>query len=113
MINFKLKPLILPIAILVVLLTTILTTGVDKVLDKTAKRHKNKLAGSISPYLLQHSGNPVNWFPWVDEAFNIAQKDDIPILLSIGYSSCHWCHVMAHESFENDDVAKIMNENFV
>ncbi len=113
MINFKLKPLILPIAILVVLLTTILTTGVDKVLDKTAKRHKNKLAGSISPYLLQHSGNPVNWFPWGDEAFEKARTENKPIFLSIGYAACHWCHVMERESFENEKIADYLNEHFI
>ncbi|MBT5640577.1 MAG: thioredoxin domain-containing protein, partial [Rhodobiaceae bacterium] len=76
-------------------------------------KNKNNLTNTLSPYLKQHSNNPVNWFPWVDEAFNIAQKDDIPILLSIGYSSCHWCHVMAHESFENHEIADLMNNLYV
>ncbi|MDC3272036.1 thioredoxin domain-containing protein [Hyphomicrobiales bacterium] len=76
-------------------------------------KNKNNLTNTLSPYLIQHSNNPVNWFPWVDEAFNIAQKDDIPILLSIGYSSCHWCHVMAHESFENLEIADLMNNLYV
>jgi len=73
----------------------------------------NHLAGETSPYLLQHANNPVDWYPWGDEAFDRACAEDKPILLSIGYSACHWCHVMAHESFENDDTAILMNENFV
>ena len=73
----------------------------------------NSLANESSPYLLQHKDNPVNWYSWNDESLKIAKNENKPIFLSIGYSSCHWCHVMAHESFENDDVAKIMNENFV
>lgn len=74
---------------------------------------QNKLATSTSPYLLQHADNPVNWYPWGEEALNKAKTENKPILLSIGYSSCHWCHVMAHESFENDSIAEIMNTNFV
>jgi uncharacterized protein YyaL (SSP411 family) len=66
-----------------------------------------------SPYLQQHAYNPVDWFPWGDEAFNKAKKENKPIFLSIGYSTCHWCHVMAHESFEDEDVAKQMNDAFV
>ena len=73
----------------------------------------NSLVNESSPYLLQHKDNPVNWYSWNDESLKIAKNENKPIFLSIGYSSCHWCHVMAHESFENDDVAKIMNENFV
>jgi hypothetical protein len=73
----------------------------------------NHLAGQSSPYLLQHVKNPVDWYPWGDVAFNKARKEDRPIFLSIGYSSCHWCHVMAHESFENEEVAKFLNDNFV
>ena len=73
----------------------------------------NKLQKEKSSYLLQHADNPVDWFPWSNEAFEIAKQNDKPILLSIGYSACHWCHVMAHESFEDPDIAKIMNENFV
>jgi uncharacterized protein YyaL (SSP411 family) len=73
----------------------------------------NRLINEASPYLLQHSFNPVDWYPWGEEAFNKARKEKKPILLSIGYSACHWCHVMAHESFENDTIAKYMNENFV
>ena len=74
---------------------------------------KNRLAKETSPYLLQHDTNPVDWFPWGDEAFNEARTKNKPILLSIGYAACHWCHVMAHESFENDAVAKLMNAHFV
>ncbi|MFL5732369.1 MAG: thioredoxin domain-containing protein, partial [Chloroflexia bacterium] len=73
----------------------------------------NKLAGETSPYLLQHAGNPVDWYPWGPEALQKAKEEDKPILLSIGYSACHWCHVMAHESFENERIARIMNDNFV
>ena len=67
----------------------------------------NHLTGETSPYLLQHADNPVDWYPWGDEAFNRARTEDKPILLSIGYSACHWCHVMAHESFENDAIASL------
>ncbi len=73
----------------------------------------NRLARERSPYLLQHAENPVDWFPWHDEAFVKARKEDKPIFLSIGYSTCHWCHVMEHESFENDAVASVLNEHFV
>ena len=73
----------------------------------------NRLAHESSPYLLQHANNPVDWHPWGDEAFEKAKADDKPVLLSIGYSSCHWCHVMAHESFEDESIAQLMNEHFV
>ena len=73
----------------------------------------NNLAGETSPYLLQHKDNPVDWYPWGPEALGRARSEDKPILLSIGYSACHWCHVMAHESFENPDIARLMNELFV
>jgi uncharacterized protein len=73
----------------------------------------NRLKNEISPYLLQHAGNPVDWYPWGPEALKKAEAEGKPIFLSIGYSACHWCHVMAHESFENDEIAKIMNEKFV
>jgi uncharacterized protein YyaL (SSP411 family) len=75
--------------------------------------HRNRLAGESSPYLLQHAHNPVDWFPWGDEAFALACRDNRPVLLSIGYSSCHWCHVMAHESFEDTETAELMNAEFV
>jgi uncharacterized protein YyaL (SSP411 family) len=73
----------------------------------------NRLIEETSPYLLQHAHNPVDWYPWGDEAFEKARAEDKPILLSIGYSSCHWCHVMAHESFEDESIAQVMNERFV
>lgn len=73
----------------------------------------NRLAGETSPYLLQHATNPVDWYPWGEEAFRRARAEDKPILLSIGYSACHWCHVMAHECFENADIARLMNEHFI
>lgn len=73
----------------------------------------NRLAKETSPYLRQHAGNPVDWYPWGDEAFQKAKAEDKPIFLSIGYSACHWCHVMAHESFEDPEVAATLNHNFV
>ena len=73
----------------------------------------NRLAAARSPYLLQHADNPVEWFEWGDDAFAKARSEDKPIFLSIGYSTCHWCHVMAHESFESADVAAVLNEHFV
>ena len=80
----------------------------------TASRsHTNRLSHETSPYLLQHAKNPVDWNPWGPEALDRAKQDDKPILLSIGYAACHWCHVMERESFENEDVARVMNANFV
>ncbi len=73
----------------------------------------NRLAQEKSPYLLQHANNPVDWYPWGEEAFAKAEREDKPIFLSIGYSTCHWCHVMEHESFENPDIAAILNQHFV
>ncbi len=73
----------------------------------------NRLADEASPYLLQHKDNPVHWWPWCDEAFEEARRRDVPVFLSIGYATCHWCHVMAHESFEDDAVAALMNDHFV
>ncbi|MFL6653200.1 MAG: thioredoxin domain-containing protein [Sulfurifustis sp.] len=75
--------------------------------------HVNRLSNETSPYLLQHAHNPVDWFPWGTEALERARREDKPILLSIGYSACHWCHVMEHESFEDEGVARVMNEDFV
>ncbi|MBI3418343.1 MAG: thioredoxin domain-containing protein [Verrucomicrobia bacterium] len=75
--------------------------------------HTNRLAAEKSPYLLQHAHNPVDWYPWGEEAFVKARREDKPIFLSVGYSTCHWCHVMAHESFEDPEVARILNQNFV
>ena len=73
----------------------------------------NRLKGQSSPYLRQHAENPVNWYPWCDEAFERAEKEEKPVFLSVGYSTCHWCHVMAHESFENQEIADILNQNFI
>src|SRR5215212_2631972 len=73
----------------------------------------NRLINESSPYLLQHANNPVDWYAWGEEALNKAKTEDKPIFLSIGYSACHWCHVMEHESFENDTVAAMLNESFV
>jgi hypothetical protein len=73
----------------------------------------NRLAGETSPYLLQHKDNPVDWYPWGDEAFARARAEDKPVFLSVGYSSCHWCHVMEHESFEDPQIAGVMNRHFV
>jgi uncharacterized protein len=76
-------------------------------------KHTNRLISETSPYLLQHAHNPVDWYPWSDEALQKAQQEDKPILLSVGYSACHWCHVMEHESFENEQIAALMNQHFV
>src|SRR5437867_3457720 len=73
----------------------------------------NRLASQTSPYLQQHAANPVDWYPWGPEALERARREDRPILLSVGYSTCHWCHVMAHESFEDEEIARLMNERFV
>ena len=75
--------------------------------------HTNRLTRETSPYLLQHEHNPVDWFPWGAEAFEKARREDKPVFLSIGYSTCHWCHVMEHESFEDTVVAGLMNAAFV
>jgi len=79
----------------------------------TEKETANALINETSPYLLQHAHNPVAWYPWGEEAIELARADDKPILLSVGYSACHWCHVMAHESFENIETARLMNELFI
>ena len=73
----------------------------------------NRLAQESSPYLLQHKDNPVDWYPWGPAALQRAKHEDKPIFLSIGYSACHWCHVMAHESFENPQIAALLNQHFV
>jgi len=87
------------------------TTGPSA--TSTGPRRQNRLAGSSSPYLLQHVGNPVDWWEWGPEALAEAARRDVPIFLSVGYAACHWCHVMAHESFEDPDVAAVLNEHFV
>jgi uncharacterized protein len=73
----------------------------------------NRLAAETSPYLLQHADNPVDWYPWGEEAFARARDEDLPVLLSVGYAACHWCHVMEHESFEDEETARLMNDRFV
>ena len=88
------------------------STDVTKAASLAEKR-SNRLAREKSPYLLQHAHNPVDWHPWGEEAFAKARQENKPIFLSIGYSTCHWCHVMAHESFESEEVAAIMNREFV
>ena len=74
---------------------------------------RNRLGGESSPYLLQHADNPVDWYPWGSEVLDAAKLRDVPIFLSVGYSACHWCHVMERESFENGDVADVMNRHYV
>ncbi|KKK63486.1 hypothetical protein LCGC14_2993780, partial [marine sediment metagenome] len=81
--------------------------------SESTKGNKNRLSKEKSPYLLQHANNPVDWYPWGKEAFSLARKENKPIFLSIGYSTCHWCHVMAHESFEDTDVAELINKVFI
>src|SRR5205807_5900549 len=73
----------------------------------------NRLATESSLYLRQHAANPVDWYPWGPEALDRAKREDKPIFLSVGYSACHWCHVMEHESFEDEDTARLLNEHFV
>jgi uncharacterized protein YyaL (SSP411 family) len=81
------------------------TPGVEK--------RKNRLAREKSPYLLQHANNPVDWYPWGEEAFEKSRRENKPIFLSVGYSTCHWCHVMERESFENEEIGKILSDYFV
>jgi uncharacterized protein YyaL (SSP411 family) len=80
---------------------------------QTPPKHTNHLAKESSPYLLQHAHNPVDWYPWGNEAFQRAKKEDKPIFLSVGYAACHWCHVMERESFENEEIAKLLNDSFI
>ena len=82
-------------------------------IELSEERRTNQLTKETSPYLLQHATNPVDWYPWCQEALNLAKQEDKPIFLSIGYSSCHWCHVMARESFENHEIARLMNDLFI
>jgi uncharacterized protein YyaL (SSP411 family) len=104
----------------VILVMGLLATGIcavsgEKEMSSTTEtyEHTNRLINESSPYLLQHAHNPVDWYPWGAEAFGRAKRQDKPVFLSIGYSTCHWCHVMEHESFEDDQIAEIMNEHFV
>jgi uncharacterized protein YyaL (SSP411 family) len=82
-------------------------------LEDGAPRYTNRLIRESSPYLLQHAHNPVNWYPWGEEAFADAKRLGRPVLLSIGYSTCHWCHVMEEESFEDEEIATYLNENYI
>ncbi|RZC55546.1 hypothetical protein C5167_014401 [Papaver somniferum] len=91
----------------------VLSMADKQTISPPAQSHTNRLALEHSPYLLQHAHNPVNWYPWGEEAFEEAKKRDVPIFLSIGYSTCHWCHVMEVESFEDEQVAKLLNDWFV
>ncbi len=84
----------------------------EQAMDKD-ERKANRLLNEKSPYLRQHAHNPVDWYPWGEEAFQRSKDEDKPIFLSIGYSSCHWCHVMERESFEDEEVARLLNEHFV
>src|SRR4030042_447193 len=81
--------------------------------NKNKNRRTNRLGNENSPYLLQHAHNPVDWYSWGEDAFNAARQGNKPVMLSIGYSACHWCHVMAHESFEDEAIARLMNQYFV
>ena len=77
------------------------------------EKYTNALAKESSPYLLQHAHNPVDWVPWSPDVFERAEKENKLVLISVGYSACHWCHVMEHESFEDEEVAAIMNKHFI
>src|SRR5919202_6235908 len=85
----------------------------DEEQSMAEQKHTNRLVDATSPYLLQHAHNPVDWYPWGEEALERARREQKPIFLSIGYAACHWCHVMERESFENEAVARLMNEHFV
>jgi uncharacterized protein YyaL (SSP411 family) len=99
----------------------VMLNGIQSCTDSTSNsdimesnhEYTNNLINETSPYLLQHAHNPVNWHPWGDEALQKAKDENKLIIVSIGYSACHWCHVMEHESFEDTAVARIMNENFI
>ncbi len=82
-------------------------------MEQMTRQYTNRLIGESSPYLLQHAHNPVDWYPWGPAAFELARRQDKPIFLSIGYSTCHWCHVMERESFEEEETARLLNEAFV
>ena len=93
--------------------TTVTVTETKPPKEETKPKHTNRLANEASPYLQQHQHNPVDWYPWGEEGFKKARDENKPIFLSIGYSTCHWCHVMERESFEDEATAKVMNEHFV
>jgi uncharacterized protein YyaL (SSP411 family) len=100
-----------PASVLILLLTAASAWAAGG--SKEKKPTLNRLQHEQSPYLLQHADNPVDWYPWGEEAFRIAEEQDKPIFLSIGYATCHWCHVMEHESFEDPEVARLMNRSFI
>src|SRR3989338_5584646 len=89
----------------------LMVSGVQQAMSE--ETFTNRLIHEKSPYLLQHARNPVDWYPWGEEAFTKARREDKPIFLSIGYSPCHWCHVMEEESFTHPEIAKMLNKNFV
>ena len=103
------------VAVVGLIIATIDTVTGEKNMsaETTANKYSNRLINETSPYLLQHAHNPVDWYPWSTEAFERAKKEDKPVFLSIGYSTCHWCHVMERESFTNERIAEIMNEHFI
>ncbi len=109
------KILSMSFLVLSVILTTSCTNKNNSIgkSDKTKHKYNNALVNESSPYLLQHAHNPVNWYPWGDEAIQKAKDEDKLLIISVGYAACHWCHVMEHESFENEEVAAKMNEHFV
>jgi hypothetical protein len=100
-------------AILIAIVAAIAMPKQTRKSDTDGHRHTNRLIHETSPYLLQHAHNPVNWYPWGEEAFEKAKQEDKPIFLSIGYSSCHWCHVMERESFADEGIAALLNDNFI
>lgn len=108
-----LKALVTIVTLVTLLLITLFTVKSHASEPKDEKKYSNRLKDEKSPYLLQHADNPVDWYPWGEEAFKKAIEENKPIFLSIGYSTCHWCHVMEHESFEDPEVAKLMNDVFV
>lgn len=97
----------------IILMTIIAMTNATCTHSQQMKKHTNQLIHESSPYLLQHAHNPVNWLPWTEQSLQKAVDEDKPLLISIGYSACHWCHVMEHESFENPEIAAIMNAHFI
>ncbi len=106
-----------PFILTLILVTSCQTTNISESnmshYSSSEQKYTNALIHESSPYLLQHAHNPVNWYPWGEEALELAKKEDKPILVSIGYAACHWCHVMERESFENEQLAQLMNENFI
>ena len=112
----------IPVLIIVIVLwgATLLFPNGNFASSDTAKQttsnksvKHNRLINEASPYLLQHATNPIDWFPWGTEAFDKARREDKPVFLSIGYSTCHWCHVMEHESFSDPEIAELLNRNFI